>query len=93
MVVPFLVLAEYPSVVAAVATSLSGAAVVGLGYAVYRGKGWAAWTLVVFAVVDIVARNVHERGGFLMPLILIFAALSAASSLSKGQDTQHGTDN
>jgi hypothetical protein len=82
-VMPFAMLREYPSVQAAILTSVLGIAVVGLGYGVYRRSKLAAWILVVFALFDMLSRLVQGHSGYLMPGILFAFALTAAISMRR----------
>jgi hypothetical protein len=80
---PLTMLHEYPSPAAAIATSILGLAVIGLGFAVYRRSQLAAWILVAFALYDTAARILQGHTGFLMPGLLFAFALCAAISLRK----------
>jgi hypothetical protein len=85
-VMPFAMLREYPSLAAAILTSLLGLAVIGLGFGVYRRSRLAAWVLVVFALFDVLSRLVQRHSGYLMPGILF--ALALASAISMRRQTQ-----
>jgi len=73
----------YPSRTVAIATSVLGLVVIGLGYAVYRRSRLAAWILVGFSLFD-VAYRIILRHSFDLPAGLLFAfALTAAISMRK----------
>jgi hypothetical protein len=80
---PLILMAEYPSTAAAVGTSVLGVVVIAAGFAVYKRKRWAAWGLVVFALIDVAARAVQGYTGYLMPALLFAFALTAAIKLGR----------
>jgi hypothetical protein len=78
-----MMLREYPSLAAAIGTSILGLVVIGLGYGVYRRSPLAAWGLVFFALIDVASRILQGHSGYLIPGTLSVLALRAAISLRK----------
>jgi hypothetical protein len=80
---------SYASESSAIGTSLNGVIIIVLGYAVCRGKAKAAWALVALALLDIGSRAYQGWDGYLMPGILLLAALSATGPLKPRQAPKH----
>ena len=82
-------LQDYPSSWAAILTSLLGLMTIGVGYAAYRRKQWAAWVLVAFALVDIGAEEIVRASGYIMPGVLFAFALTSAIALRNEAATEN----
>jgi hypothetical protein len=80
-VLPLIVPEQYPTRAILILTSVLGLVMIALGVAIYRRRQWAAWTLVAFALFDIGTRAILRQSGFLMPIILLAFALTAAIQL------------
>ncbi len=82
---PFVLIASYPALASAISTSILGAIIVSLGFAVRRGSQTAAWGLVLYALLDIFVRFSSGIHGYIMPFILFVLSFPAAIYLSKRQ--------
>lgn len=82
-IMPLIMTEQMPSLTYSIVTSLSGAIVVGLGFAVYRRSQIAAWLLVAIALGEVGVRIVGGHGGLMMPFPLLAFSLLAAMYLRK----------
>ena len=72
----------------ALGMAIGGMASISIGLGVSRGSLPAAWCLVAFAVLDIVARLLTRQSGWIIPFILFWLALRAVSYLQKHRTTE-----
>ena len=81
-VMPFVTTEQMHSLTYLILSSLSGAIVVGLGFAVYRRRQTAAWLLVALALIDM-AGLIVQGLPILMPFPLLAFSLLAAMYFRK----------
>ena len=82
-ILPFIISNEFPSHKAAVVTMGFGVLTIVLGFLVYKRIRWAAWALVILALLDTAARAIQGHSGYLMPGLMLAFALTAAVKLGR----------
>lgn len=61
----------------------SGVLIIGIALGMRRGRRWAGWLLVAYAVLDAIVRLAAGAGGLILPIVLFVFALPAARHLHR----------